>query len=109
LAAKRHRLAIHVLPEKLRVPRVRPDQQRLEVEINQLFGYERRERRVADADETVVGEHFADEPAVKCERPHAGGGFPAALRPLETRSSGRESAHSFMPGKWSRLTSAATV
>ena len=59
LAAERHRLAIHVLPEKLDVPRIRADEQRLEIQIDDLLGDERRERGVADADEAVVGEDFA--------------------------------------------------
>ena len=69
-AAKRHRLAIHVLPEKFDVPRVRADEQRLEIKINDLLGDARRERGVADAGEAVVGENFHDEPAVKRERAH---------------------------------------
>ena len=71
-AAKRHRLAIHVLPEKFDVPRIGADEQRLEIKINDLLGDERRERGVADADEAVVGENFDDQPAVKGERAHRG-------------------------------------
>ena len=58
-AAKRHRLAIHVLPEKFDVPRVRADEQRLEIKVDDLLGDARRQRGVADADEAVVGENFA--------------------------------------------------
>ena len=71
-AAKRHRLAIHVLPEKFDVPRICADEQRLEIKINDLLGDQRRKRGVADADEAVVGEDLHDQPAVKRERAHRG-------------------------------------
>ena len=59
LAAERHRLAIHVLPEEFDVPRIRADEQRREILIDHLLRDERRQRGVADADEPVVGEDLA--------------------------------------------------
>ena len=70
LRPERHRPTIHVLPQQLDVPRIRADQQRLEVQINHLLGNLRRQRRVADANQPVVREDLANQPAVKCERSH---------------------------------------
>jgi hypothetical protein len=72
LAAERHRLPVHVLPQELDVPRVGADQQRLQVQVDHLLGDPRRERGVADADETVVGPDLDHQPAVKRERAHRG-------------------------------------
>ena len=69
-AAERHRLAVHVLPQKFNVPGIGAEQQRFEVEVNHLFGDVRRQRGVAKANQPVVGENFHNEPTVKRERPH---------------------------------------
>jgi len=42
---------IGLLPEQLDIPRIRADEQRLEVEVDGLLGDLRRERCVADADD----------------------------------------------------------
>ena len=36
-----------------------------EVQVDQLFGHTRRERGIADADQSVVREDFDDQPAVE--------------------------------------------
>ena len=70
LASERHRLAVHVLPQKLDVPGIGADQQRLQIEIDHLLGHLRRKRGIADAHKPVVGEHLDDQPAMKGEGAH---------------------------------------
>ena len=70
LSAERHRFSIHVLPKELNVPRVGSDQNWLQVKVNHLLGDWRRQRRVADAHMTIVGENLNHEPAVKRKRRH---------------------------------------
>jgi hypothetical protein len=54
LAAERHGLAIHVLPQELGVPWILAHQQRLQVEVDRLFRDLGRERGVANPDVTGV-------------------------------------------------------
>ena len=76
LAAERHRLAVHELPEELQVPRVGAQQERLQVEVDHLLRDAGREGGVADADEAVVAHDLDHQPAVEGEGAH--GGFAAA-------------------------------
>src|SRR6266536_491622 len=69
-AAKGHRLAIHVLPQKFGIPGIKADQNWLQITINDLLGCFWCERGIADPDMSIVGEHFNDQPAVKSECAH---------------------------------------
>ena len=61
---------VHVLPEILDIEWVGADQQRLQVEIDGLFRHARRQRGIADADVTRVGEDLDDQPAMEPEAAH---------------------------------------
>src|ERR1017187_3416825 len=74
LAAERHGLAVHVLPEEFGIEGVFAHDDGLQVEVDDLLGDARRERGVADADEAGVGEDLDDQPAVKAEGAHRVGG-----------------------------------
>src|SRR5207247_1603802 len=72
LAAKGHGLPVHVLPEKLDVPWIGAEEERPQIEVDDLFRDQGGEGGVADAHEAVVGEDLDDQPAVKRERAHGG-------------------------------------
>src|SRR5439155_24251834 len=55
---------------ELDVPRVGADEERLEIEVDDLLRDRRSERGVADAHVAVVGEDLDDQPAVERERAH---------------------------------------
>ena len=55
----------------------RADEQRLQIEIDRLFGQPRGQRGIADADEPGIGEDLDNQPAMKTE---AGHGIAVQLR-----------------------------
>ena len=70
LTAEREGFAIHVLPEKLDVPRILLDQQWLEVKVDCLLCKLRSQSRIAYAYKAVVTQDFDHEPSMKGERAH---------------------------------------
>ena len=72
LATEGHRLAVHELPEELQVPRVGPQQERLQVDVDHLLRDAGGEGCVADADEAVVAHDLHHQPAMEGEGAHGG-------------------------------------
>src|SRR3954447_9794327 len=65
LAAKRHGLAIHILPDVLIVERIAAEQDGLEIKVNGLLCQTRRQRSVPDSNVSRISEDLDDQPPVE--------------------------------------------